>query len=321
MTSVKIRKVSLDNMNIAPNSIPLVMLVLVTFLGGCVTHQRNIEAAPAPIESFQIAQVVEDIVYTRGDWAEPLQADLYLPGKTGPHAVVLMIHGGGWAARHRDDMNSISRKLARHGYAVLNVSYRFAPAHTFPAQFLDLQQALTWLAENADRYGLDTTRINAWGYSSGAHLAALLASYTLDSEQLIGDSRELPRIRAVVAGGTPADLRKYSRSPLVMRFLGGARDELPALYAEASPAFHISADDPPVFLYHGKQDDLVTRDQAVDYYQALLANGIDAELYLHAWRGHATMFLFGGDAEDKAITFLNRKNAVTLTSGKDESTV
>ena len=99
------------------------------------------------------------------------------------------------------------------------------------------------------------------------------------------------------------------------------RDELPDLYAEASPAFHISADDPPVFLYHGKQDDPVTRDQAVDYYQALLANGIDAELYLHAWRGHATMFVFGGDAEDKAITFLNRKNALTVTGGKVESSV
>lgn len=291
------------------------MFAVVTTLSGCVTHQGNREVTPQPIESFQIAQVVEDIVYTSSDWAEPLQADLYLPAKTGPLPVVLMIHGGGWEARHRDDMNSTSRKLAKHGYAVLNVSYRFAPAHIFPAQYSDLRQALTWLVENADHYSLDTTRINAWGYSSGAHLAALLASYTPESSQLTGNNQTLPRIKAVVAGGTPADLRKYDRSPIVMRFLGGARDELPVLYAQASPAFHISAEDPPVFLYHGKLDTLVTDDQPIDYYQALLDQGIDAELYLHAWRGHATMFLFGGDAEEKAIAFLNRKNALTVVGG------
>jgi predicted esterase len=72
----------------------------------------------------------------------------------------------------------------------------------------------------------------------------------------------------------------------------------------------VSADDPPVFLYHGKLDLLVTPDQPEDYYDALLANGVEAELYLHSWRGHATMFLFGGDAEARAIDFLERTNAV-----------
>jgi len=81
-------------------------------------------------------------------------------------------------------------------------------------------------------------------------------------------------------------------------------------YAQASPAYHISDDDPPVFLYHDKLDFLVTVDQSTDYYEALLAAGVDAELYLHGWREHATMFLFGGDAENRAIRFLNRNNAV-----------
>jgi dipeptidyl aminopeptidase/acylaminoacyl peptidase len=114
----------------------------------------------------------------------------------------------------------------------------------------------------------------------------------------------------VVAGGIPSDLRKYTDSPIVMRFMGGDNHEMPERYAEASPAFHVSSDDPPVFLYHGKLDFLVTEDQAVDYYEALRAAGVEAELYLHRWRGHMSMFLFGGDAEDKAISFLNRNNSL-----------
>ena len=141
-------------------------------LGGCATHQRNTVATPAPIERYEVAQVLTDLVFTGTDRAEPLKADLYLPRKADKHAVVLMVHGGGWASRDRKDMTGISEKLARHGYAVLNVSYRFAPVHTYPAQLWDLRQALRWLAVNSERYNLDVDRINIWGYSSGAHLGA-----------------------------------------------------------------------------------------------------------------------------------------------------
>ena len=116
----------------------------------------------------------------------------------------------------------------------------------------------------------------------------------------------------MVAGGIPADLRKYSDSPIVMRFMGGAGDDMPERYAEASPQYHVSADDPPVFLYHGKLDALVEQDQPRDYYDALIAAGVDAELFLQSFRGHMTMFLFGGDAEARAIDLLDRNNAVNL---------
>lgn len=290
--------------------------VLVTgpLLAGCSTHLGQV-SAPAPAdERYAIEQVVEDIVYTPEDWPQALAGDLYLPARRGSLPVVLVVHGGGWANRSRDDMEDVSRKLARHGYAVFNIGYRFAPRYTYPAQLHDTRQALDWLAANASRYDFDLERINTWGYSSGAHLAALAGAYD-DPD----DAADLPRVNAVVAGGTPADLRKYSGSPIVMRFMGGDRHEMPARYAEASPAWHISAGDPAVFLYHGKLDYLVTVDQATDYYEALRAAGIEAELYLKSWRGHMSMFLFGGEAEARAIAFLDRQNSPRSVSsaGRD----
>ena len=97
-----------------------------------------------------------------------------------------------------------------------------------------------------------------------------------------------------------------------MRFMGGARYDMPERYAEASPQYHVSADDPPMFLYHGKLDALVEQDQPRDYYAALIAADVDAELFLQSFRGHMTMFLFGGYAEARAIDFLDRNNAVNL---------
>jgi len=286
------------------------IFALLTFsllLGGCYTHLGPKTGPAVSVADYDIERVVENIVYTESGWPQSLRGDLYLPAKTGPHPTVLMVHGGGWANRGREDMRGISRKLARNGYAVFNISYRFAPAYTYPAQLHDMQQALAWIERNASSYDLDRARVNAWGYSSGAHLAALVASFDAD-DAAPADLVDLPPIRAVVAGGIPSDLRKYSGSPIVMRFMGADRHEMPQRYAEASPAYHVSADDPPVFLYHGKLDFLVTKDQATDYFETLRAAGIDAELYLHDWREHMTMFLFGGHAEARAIRFLNRNN-------------
>ncbi len=290
-----------------------ILLSFVVASLGCYVHLgEQIQSNPAVSQvNYQLEREILDFAYTPPDWPQTLRADLYLPQKRGLRPVVMVIHGGGWANRSRGDMTSISEELAQQGYAVMNLDYRFAPKFTFPAQLDDLQQARSWLAANADLYQLDLNRVNAWGYSSGAHLAALLGS--LDSPPANTDqTQQLPRLRAVVAGGIPADLRKYAESPIVSRFMGGTRDEMPERYAEASPFYHISADDPPVFLYHGKLDVLVEENQSKNYYDALLASGVESELYLHRWRGHMTMFLFGGDAETRAIDFLNRNNEVEL---------
>jgi acetyl esterase/lipase len=282
-------------------------LLLTTMSAGCFVHLDEQPRAPTETRHYPIDRIVRNIVYTGKGWPEALQADLYLPRRRGRLPVVLTVHGGGWANRSRDDMTNISEQLAQRGYAVLNLDYRFAPRYPYPAQLLDLQQALRWITANAARYDFDPARISAWGYSSGAHLAALLGG--LDDEHLPEDATPgLPRLRAVVAGGIPADLRSYDDSPIVKRFLGGSLDEMPGRYAEASPVCHVSVDDAAVFLYHGKLDTLVRPDQSREYYDALTAAGVDAQLYLYGWRGHITMFLFGGDAEARAIDFLDQHN-------------
>jgi acetyl esterase/lipase len=295
------------------------LLAFAMTAAGCQVHLGARTESTAVDEAgsrYALGQEIRGIVYSEPDWPQMLRADLYLPQKHGPLPVVIVIHGGGWASRSRDDMTPISRDLAQRGYAVMNLDYRLAPKYTFPAQLDDLQQARSWLTANAERYQLDLNRVNAWGYSSGAHLAALLGGQEQQGSST-DPAQELPRLRAVVAGGIPADLRKYSNSPIVTRFMGGTRDAMPERYAEASPQYHVSADDPPVFLYHGKLDSLVEQDQPRDYYDALIAAGVDAELFMQSFRGHMTMFLFGGDAEARAMDFLDRKNAANLAIAAD----
>ncbi len=287
----------------------LPLFLILAALGGCTRHLGAPDTATtAPAAHSEAVTVIHDQVYTPADWPQALHADLYRPRAEGRYPAVLVVHGGGWARRSKADMADLSRDLAEQGFVAVNIEYRFAPAHTFPAQLQDLQMAMRWLHAHADDYGVDRARVGAWGYSSGAHLVALLATVAANPDSPLNRPHGGPvtRPRAVVAGGTPTDLRLFQGGELVPQFLGGGQDEIPTLYAQASPVTQVTGHTPPMFLYHGTWDGVVPVEHARIMRRALLANGVDNELYLMKGRGHVAAFLFGGGAEEAGMAFLER---------------
>lgn len=275
-------------------------------LTACVTHRPpSDDTAPVTSPDFDV-EVTHDQVYVPVDWPASLAGDVYRPVGAGIRPGIVLIHGGGWTRRSRADMSELARKLARHGYVVFNVSYRFAPQYTFPAQVRDVQQAVRWLRRHADTFDLNIDQVAAYGYSSGAHLAAMVGLLSP------GDGLFEPgtRLQALVLGGAPMDLRDYASGSLVPDFLG-TDDAGDPLYVQASPVTLISDDDPPSFLYHGGLDYLVRPRYAKAAFEAMRQADINAELYIHHLREHVTMFVFGGRAEDAAIRFLDRHLTTT----------
>lgn len=256
-------------------------------------------------------EVTRDQVISPDGWPETLYADLYEPQNGDSlRPAILMVHGGGWEGRSRGDMNRMSRAMARAGFLVLNVDYRFAPEYPFPNALHDVQMAMHWLHDQAESLRIDTDRIGAAGFSSGAHLVSLMAMVAGQDGPLDrphGGERTRPY--ALVAGGTPSDLQKFSGGRLVEQFLGGTRDEVPERYALASPVEHIHANAPPVFLFHGTWDRLVPPDHATDFLAQLESQGVHAELFRQRLRGHATSLFLAGDATRAAIRFLHAVNA------------
>lgn len=273
--------------------------------GGCARHEgAPAEAGSVSLKTYAVT-VDRDVVWSPPDWPQQLRADIHRPGEAGSHPAVLVVHGGGWERRSRQDMDAIAERLARRGFVAVNVDYRFAPDHVFPAQLRDLQQAMRWIHGHAERYGIDAERIGALGYSSGAHLVSLLATVAGDGGQL--DGGPLTRPDAVVAGGTPTDLRKYPAGRLVPQFLGGTREEVPERFALASPVTHVDGSEPPFFLFHGAWDGLVPLDHATDFRATLVDAGVHTELYVQRWRGHVAAFLLRGGAMEEAAAFLHRQ--------------
>lgn len=277
-------------------------------IAGCATHHNA--SATTGIPDEQSFHVERDLQFSPADWPEALFADLYLPDTDAParaHPVILMVHGGGWQRRSREDMAWIAEELAGYGFAVLNIDYRFAPEHTFPAQLHDLQIARQWLNRHAADYRLDTEQVSGFGFSSGAHLITLLALVaSSDSELNKPHGGPETTLTAVAAGGLPSDLMAFGSGKLIRQFLGGEQDEMPETYRRASPISHVTDNAPPFFLFHGAADSLVPFSQAERFRDALKDHGIYNELYEMHLRGHITSFLTAGNAVEKATDFLVR---------------
>ena len=102
-------------------------------------------------------------------------------GQTRP--LVLLVHGGSWASGDKAGFESkVAPWWVEQGYVAAPVNFRLAsrmrqtPVVKPSDQVRDLAAALSWLMKHADTYKIATDKIIVLGYSSGAHLVALLGT-------------------------------------------------------------------------------------------------------------------------------------------------
>jgi acetyl esterase/lipase len=106
----------------------------------------------------------------------PLRGDAALPG-------VLYVHGGGFSYGELDGPSRIAQDVcAEAGAVVVNVHYRLAPEHRFPAGLDDCYTTLEWMTAHAADLGVDPARIAVTGASAGGCLSAALCLLARDRQ-------------------------------------------------------------------------------------------------------------------------------------------
>ncbi|NKE62424.1 alpha/beta hydrolase, partial [Lentzea sp. PSKA42] len=108
---------------------------------------------------------------------EPSQfGELHLPEGDGPFPVVVMIHGGWWAAMwDATAVQPLVHDLVGQGYAVWSIEYRRVgePGAGWPGTFEDVAKAVDVVADLDAP--LDLNRVAVVGHSAGGHLATWIA--------------------------------------------------------------------------------------------------------------------------------------------------
>jgi acetyl esterase len=100
----------------------------------------------------------------------------------GLRPALVYFHGGGFVFGNLDTHDAVCRSIAKEsGAVVISVDYRLAPEHKFPAAVDDSHAATLWVAANAERLGIDASRIAVGGDSAGGNLAIVVAMRCRDA--------------------------------------------------------------------------------------------------------------------------------------------
>jgi acetyl esterase/lipase len=246
--------------------------------------------------------IEHDMPYLGPDREEKL--DMYRPVTDDPNErfpAIVMIHGGGFVGGDKGKSREINigTNLAKAGYVCISVNYRLGD-NSWPTNIKDCKTAVQFLRRYADDYQIDADHIGAIGGSAGGHLASMLgvvgpdvglepdgpyagfSSRVQAAADLYGISNLLTRQEPDDDGNPTGTLKDGAAE----RVLGAGRDEDPDLWKFASPVNHVTKDDPPFLIMHGKADTTVDYLQSIEFAEVLEKTGVEHTLHLLEGVGH-----------------------------------
>jgi acetyl esterase/lipase len=225
-------------------------------------------------------------------------------------AAVVIAPGGGYQGR---TSNLEGRQVAdwynARGFTAFVLKYRLGAKYLYPIPLTDATRSIRVARSLAEKYNLDLTRIGMTGFSAGGHLAAMVGNSCDDgnagSKDLI--ERFSSRPDFLVLG-----------YPWLNAMQPSVRDGIPfyqaimklpeARYPEFvnyTPLFHVTSRTPPTFIFITSDDATVSVQSSVDYYSALRAAGVAAELHIFAHGAHGVGLGSGDPALDLWPTLLD----------------
>ena len=269
------------------------------------------------ISLFPKATVLHGNIAYNNDTLPKHLLDIYLPPNAkGKVPLIVFVHGGGWIGNDKyadiGYMKNTVAEIINSGYALASIDYRFATQAIFPAQIQDCNRAVSFLYDNAEKYGFDTERFALMGFSAGGHLASLqgLSNYNqVDDFYMPGTSRDFS-FKAVVDFYGPSELILFPgandpKSPEAL-LIGATPLNRPDLAKTASPTNYVDENDPPFLIIHGEKDDLVSPRQSQLLSSWLTVKGVENELIMVKDAPHYGEMFDVDDIRIKVMAFLEK---------------
>ncbi|HEX5460583.1 MAG TPA: alpha/beta fold hydrolase [Steroidobacteraceae bacterium] len=220
-----------------------------------------------------------------------LRIPVYLtkPPGTGPHPLVLYLHGGPWSRDH-DEFDPVVQLLVNRGYAVLQVEYRGSAGygkaflnagnHQYGLKMRDdAIDAVEWTIHHGVT---DPKRIGVLGFSAGGYLALRVTEARPDL------------LRATVDGFGPTDVgadlaaTPPSWEAIKMRWVRriGDAEHDEALNRRISPRFEHEPVEGSFLVVHGANDPRVERKLSDDFVTMLRKRGAKVTYIVYPDEGH-----------------------------------
>lgn len=204
---------------------------------------------------------------------------------SGPQKVptgVVVFPGGGyvWLAMEHEG-SQIAAWLNSYGISAFVLRYRLGPKYRNPIELGDAQRAIRYVRAHAAEYGIDPHRIGIWGFSAGGHLASSAETHfdagKADSSDPIDRESCRPDF-AILAYPVTTMKDPYVHKGSREALLGPNPDQ--AAIESMSNETQVTKDTPPTFLFHTSDDPVVPVQNSVNFYLALRAANVPAEMHI-----------------------------------------
>ena len=275
------------------------------------------------VEGTDSSEKFTDLNYA-GDGAVYHKLDIYLPADTAEsYPVAIHFYGSAWSMNNMKgsaDLQTIVKALLHAGYAVAVPNQRSSSDAIYPAQLHDCKAAIRFVRANAAVYGFDTSFVAVTGFSSGAHLAGLVAttgSVTVDLVGDLGDHGQFSScVDAAALWSSPTDI--YTMNPISKggsgtfegALIGVEREGNKDKWLVAGSPFYASEDDPPIIMFQGDSDPIVNKEQSQELYDSLVAHGVStAELVYVEGGAHGGTEMYTAENLARMTDFLDSARA------------
>ena len=270
------------------------------------------------IDAFPKGTVLHGNIRYNNDTLQKHLLDIYLPANAkGKIPLVILIHGGGWLSNDKyadiGYMKKTVAEIVNSGFALASIDYRFSTQAVFPAQMQDCNRAVSFLYDNADKYGFDKNRFAIMGFSAGGHLASIVGlskNNDVAAFFMPGTSKSY-RFKAVVDFYGPAELILFpgsndAKSPEGL-LIGAAPISRPDLAKAASPITYVDKADPPFLIIHGEKDQLVSTKHSELLSSWLRVSGVENELIIVKDAPHFGEMFDSEEVRTKVMNFLRKQ--------------
>lgn len=276
--------------NVSPR--PGAFVIRIVFERNAADVKREMEAyAPQGVTAITNQQ------YRAGD--DDAYFDVYFPAAADQPDVrlptVVWTHGGAWISGHKDDATPYFQLMAIEGYTVISLGYSLAPGKTYPTPIHQVNEALAYIQQHADRFHVDVDRMALAGDSAGAQIASQVAAFTtnpayatelglapaLQPRQLRGvilycgiyDMVTFADVGRITSEGRLANgLLRWGTGTVVWAYTGSRGDD-DAELAQMSSIDYVTPDFPATFISGGNADPL-TNGQSIPLVDKLEGLGV-----------------------------------------------
>ena len=208
---------------------------------------------------------------------------VHRPAKPNGTSMVICPGGGYGFLVMGAEGHGIAKWLNQHGITGIVLQYRLPRGNRF-VPLLDAQRAIRLTRSNAAKWDCDPKKVGIIGFSAGGHLASTAATHfdkgNPDDPDPVNRQGCRPDFAILVYPVITMGKKTHggSRSNLLGRATGA---ETVNYYSNEK---QVTAQTPPVFLTHAKDDRLVSADNSRLFYAAMKAHKVRGK-YLELPRG------------------------------------